>query len=302
MEAPGEIKFAPVVVDKRIQTAYTTVISNHILTTGSPVHRAERRTEVLDPQNLIRIMPAEGEEIKVKTSPSQAEGFFVQVSRVVIMANGDLPNLASARKILRPDDYFIAADGGLRYFRAMEILPHLIIGDLDSIAAEELPGLQSAGVEIRRFPVEKNETDLELALRAAADISTTIIVMAGLGGRLDQTLGNIYLLLDPRLADKNIRLEDGVEEVFWIRTEAVITGEPGDRVSLLPLLGTVQGVLTTDLRYPLNTETLFPEHSRGISNEMTAHTARVSIASGCLLCIHTRQSGGSHSSSIIETI
>jgi len=38
---------------------------------GSPVVRAERRTEVLDPRNLIRVMPAEGESTTSK-KPSKA--------------------------------------------------------------------------------------------------------------------------------------------------------------------------------------------------------------------------------------
>jgi thiamine pyrophosphokinase len=42
------------------------------------------------------------------------------------------------------------------------------------------------------------------------------------------------------------------------------------------------------LKYPLNNENLFPEKTRGISNEMTGDTAEIRISSGRLLCIHTR--------------
>ncbi len=211
--------------------------------------------------------------------------------RTVVFANGELPDLEHARALLRPDDFLIAADGGLRHIKSLGLRPHLLIGDLDSVLPEDLLLLQSEGVEIRRHPVEKDETDLELALTAAAEKADDILVVAGLGGRLDHTLGNLYLLLAPRLAGLEIRLDDGIEEAFWIRCAADLTGQPGDRVSLLPLLGPVEGVVTTRLRYPLKAETLYPEHTRGISNEMITRSARVSVAAGVLLCIHTRHFG-----------
>ena len=65
-----------------------------------------------------------------------------------------------------------------------------------------------------------------------------------------------------------------------------LEGQPGQRVSLLPLHGPVEGVRTTGLKYPLASETLYPDQTRGISNTLTSATALVEIQRGKLLCIH----------------
>ena len=83
----------------------------------------------------------------------------------------------------------------------------------------------------------------------------------------------------------DIRLFDGRQEVFLIHDRVVLHGERGCRVSLLPLFGPVTGVRTDGLAYPLNDETLFPDHTRGISNRMVDGEASVSITTGLLLCI-----------------
>lgn len=213
------------------------------------------------------------------------------VQRIIIFANGDLPDLDKARRLLRNDDYIICADGGTRHAQALDIRPHLIIGDMDSAEPEQLRAFQKAGVPMEPYSHDKNETDLELALNHAVSLNPgTILILAALGGRLDQTLANITLLSDSRLSTLNVRLDDGVEEVFLCRDQAEIFGNNGDLVSLIPWQGAVSGIQTIHLRWPLNDETLFPERTRGLSNEMLGGTASILIASGLLLIVHRRQS------------
>jgi thiamine pyrophosphokinase len=114
----------------------------------------------------------------------------------------------------------------------------------------------------------------------------TIWITAALGKRLDQTLGSIFLLNKPDLGIVDIRLIDGHQEVFLVRKSASFQGAPGQRVSLLPLVGPVQGIHTVGLKYPLLDETLYPHKSRGISNQMTSNTASLTIKRGVLICIH----------------
>lgn len=213
--------------------------------------------------------------------------------RALIFANGTVFHAEAVRALILLDDYLIAADGGLRYVRALGLQPHLLIGDLDSISPAELDEMRRLpGVRVEQHPVEKNETDLELAIFAALETGAREIRLLGaLGGRLDMTLSNIFLLMLPELAGCDARLEDGVEEVFLIRPgkEGVVTGEPGDTVSLLPWGGLAEGVRTEGLYYPLRGETLLPERSRGLSNEMTSTRARVTLERGLLICVHTRK-------------
>jgi thiamine pyrophosphokinase len=216
--------------------------------------------------------------------------------RIVIFANGELPDPEAARALLQADDYLIAADGGANHLLKMGILPEIVIGDLDSVDEDTLFDLTSANVEIKQYSEDKDETDIELALRYAVELRPSAILIVGaLGGRLDQTLANLSILTDPTLPGIDIRLDDGVEEVFFCRASAgkggqvEVQGRSGDIISLIPWHGSVEGVHTEGLKWPLYGEMLFPDKSRGISNEMVKNEASIRIQSGLLLIVHRRQ-------------
>ncbi len=210
--------------------------------------------------------------------------------RCIIFANGILPDLDSARRLLRPDDFLLAADGGTRHILDLGRTPSIIIGDLDS-ATFDLRPLTESGTKIIQHPRDKDETDLELALDYAVQNGyREIVIVAALGDRLDQTLANIALLTDPRFLTFDLRLADGVESASFCRARLEVEGRRGDIVSLIPWGGEVRGVRTEGLRWPLSDETLYPHKTRGISNEMIGKVAHIQIASGLLLIIHRRQS------------
>lgn len=211
--------------------------------------------------------------------------------RAILFANGSLAAIEPVRRFIGPVDLLIAADGGTRHALSLGLTPSVIIGDLDSLSADDRQRTVEQGTRFIPFPTDKNETDLELAIIYAIDQgSTEIVIVAALGGRFDQTLGNLSLLTDTRLAALDIRLDDGVEEVFFVRERCQVIGEPGDLVSLLPWFGDVTGVRTEGLRWPLHGETLYPHKTRGISNELLGGTAGIDITSGLLLVVHHRQS------------
>jgi thiamine pyrophosphokinase len=224
-----------------------------------------------------------------KLTPSRKREFCFYMN-TVIFANGvvDDPELLSP--LLKTNEFLIAADGGLRHIRELQLKPDLVIGDLDSVTEEDQKWILENQIETRKFPKKKDQTDLELALLAAIDLGgDPITVVGALGGRIDQTLTNIYLLLMPELQNADIRFEDGHEELFLIQRHAEILGKKGDTVSLLPLLSPATGIKTKGLKYPLHDEILFPERSRGVSNEMESGKTEVTLKSGILLCIHTHK-------------
>lgn len=227
------------------------------------------------------------------------------MQRIVIFANGEIPDINKARLLLGADDTIICADGGTRHALALGLQPNLIIGDMDSTERDQLQKLQAADVPIELFSRNKNETDLELAINHAIDLNPDqIIIIGALGGRLDQTLGNIALLTDIRLSTLrqsshrpdapsggqafNVRLDDGVEEIFVCRDQVQVHGTSGDLVSLIPWQGPATEVQTENLKWTLKSETLYPDKTRGISNEMLGETASVSVGSGLLLVVHRR--------------
>jgi thiamine pyrophosphokinase len=210
--------------------------------------------------------------------------------RAVIFVNGVLKDLEAVRRLLHEGDYLVAADGGMRHMESMGLAADLVIGDLDSLTPKQASRLRAAGIEVRQFPREKDQTDLELALEAVLGMGyRRILIIAALGSRVDQTLGNLMLLTLPDLSHCDIRLDDGEVEAFLIQDDGAISGEPGDIVSLIPLNGAVTGIGTSGLRYALEDETLVAGRTRGISNEMQGTKASIRIKQGRLLCIHTRK-------------
>jgi thiamine pyrophosphokinase len=211
--------------------------------------------------------------------------------RLIIFANGLVPDLESARSILQPTDVLYAADGGTRHALALGLLPSCVIGDLDSLAPDDRRKLEAGAVEVRQFSRDKDMTDLELAIHYGVHAGyREIIILGGLGGRIDQSLGNLSLLTGMEFGDLDIRMDDGVEEAFFTRNRCELHGKSGDVVSLIPWGGAVAGVTTAGLRWQLHNETLQPDRTRGVSNEMKEKSASIRLKSGLLLIIHKRQS------------
>lgn len=211
------------------------------------------------------------------------------MTRFLIFANGDLnPGVAVAATLAQPAQV-IAADGGAHLAIQCQQPIHTVIGDMDSIAPALLTELASAGSTILRFPREKNETDLELALLEAAQQGATWIgIIGALGGRLDQQLANIYLLALPMLRSIEVCLAAGNQTARLLAAgRHSFIGNPGDTLSLIPLAGPAQGVTTWGLQYPLQDDTLAFGPARGISNVIQAQEAGVSIAQGTLLVVQT---------------
>ncbi len=210
-------------------------------------------------------------------------------NRAIIFINGSLPDLDAAKKLIRDDDFIIAVDGGTRHALNLGLLPAVVIGDLESLDSADRRVLEENQVEIRQYPTDKDETDLELALDYAINAGyERILLIAALGGRLDQTLGNLSLLTDESLLGLDLRLDDGIEEVYFVRKHAQIHARSGEIISLIPWGNPVHGICTEGLRWSLQNEILYPHKTRGISNEMLGDVAKIQIESGLLLIVHTR--------------
>jgi thiamine pyrophosphokinase len=183
----------------------------------------------------------------------------------------------------------IAADGGARKALACGLVPDVVIGDMDSLTADELADLRARGAQIVDFPAEKDEIDLELALLYAVEHGARWLrVLGAVGNRLDQVLANIYLLTLGALASCDTRLVSG-KQTLWLLDPGThdLRGEPGDTLSLVPLAGDAVNVRTEGLGYPLRGETLTFGPARGVSNTFEDTQARVAFEGGRLIVVHT---------------
>lgn len=210
---------------------------------------------------------------------------------VLLFANGELNRGAMLDRLLASLDSprVVCADGGALHARALGLSPHTIIGDLDSLKAEQVAAFEAAGAEIIRHPPEKDETDLELALHYCRRIGAkSVQILGALGGRFDQTIANIFLLMLPDFRDMRIEIIDGDQRIRLLGPGShQIDGARGDTISLIPLSGKAQGITTRGLQYSLADETMQMGPARGISNVMQTDESVVEFAGGLLLLVHT---------------
>jgi len=199
-----------------------------------------------------------------------------------------------AVETLRAAGLLVAVDSGADALLALGVLPHLAVGDMDSVSAPALEWMQREEVEVVMLARDKDETDLEVALQlAVARGARDVTVYAALGGpRFDHALATCLLLGAPFLSECRVRLVDRRHQVFLARGDVTLAGAPGDYVSLLPLSTIVEAVQTEGLRFALHREPLHQDAPRGVSNELLQPVARVRHGAGRLLVVHYRKEVG----------
>lgn len=209
----------------------------------------------------------------------------------LILSNGDIEDYAAIRARLAELDQprVLAADGGIRHAARLGLTIDAAIGDLDSTDAETLKSLERRGVRIEKFPAEKDEIDLELALQSAIEAgSERIIILGALGSRVDMTAANLLLLAHPGFDTARIEIWHAGQTARYVRSPGGrIEGAAGDTISLIPVGGDAEGITSEGLAYPLNNDTLLFARPRGISNVMTGPLAQIRVRSGGLIVVHT---------------
>ena len=208
--------------------------------------------------------------------------------RTLIIANGNMDNNI-LHTILKPNDIIICCDGGSKYLFEEGIIPHYIIGDLDSSIPQIIQFFETKNVVFKKFNSKKDETDMELCIDFAISLGTNeIIILGAIGTRIDHTLTNINLLMKAEDANVKAVIVDNNNEIQIISNNITITGKKGDLVSLIPISTYVEGIDTTGLEYPLKNATMTIGKSLGVSNVMTSNLATVNIKSGYLLVIKAK--------------
>lgn len=207
----------------------------------------------------------------------------------VILCGGRITDYSFMRKYLIGADFVISADSGARHCRGFNVIPDLLVGDFDSVSDADYRDLVSAGVEIAKFPVEKDMTDSELAIDIALEKGCSRVILLGaLGTRLDHSVSNLFLL--KKLLDRGAEgiLADENNEARLIDSSVELDCEKGVFVTLLPVAGSAMGVTTQGLYYPLENATLEVGSSWGVSNRFSLDKAAVTVQEGILLVILSR--------------
>jgi thiamine pyrophosphokinase len=200
---------------------------------------------------------------------------------ILIFAGGDPvePDLAQE---LPGADLVMAADSGYDSAVLLGYAVDVLVGDLDSIVATHLPD----HVIVERHPVDKDQTDLDLALDLAMrDDPSRIVVVGGTGGRLDHELATASLICDERWSEVEIDWVSSRGRAHVIRRRRIVHGDVGATVTLLAIGGPVTGLSTRGLKWELDGAIFEPGSTWGVSNVMQNPIADIKVGSGCLLVV-----------------
>ena len=180
----------------------------------------------------------------------------------------------------------VCCDGGVRHLQQTGIKPDVILGDMDSIDPNQLESYSRQNVKIIKYPASKDFTDTELALDYALNLKPEAIYIWGaLGGRLDHTLANVFLLEKTKALPIKVCLIDEYCEVFLLSGDVTINESAGQTVSLIALSPQVEGITLRGFLYPLDSAILRMGESRAVSNIINGDEAKISVRSGSLLVI-----------------
>lgn len=209
---------------------------------------------------------------------------------IVITAGGpveELPDLS-----LWKDAEFIGVDAGSLVLLEKGITPVTVVGDFDSVSHADLEKISALYPDLEIAPVDKNETDTELALRKAMEYQPEIVVVTGVtGGRLDHYMSALHAIYFFQLnfpATQFLMLNHQNRIRFLNPGRHVIyRGEDFRFVSFYPFAETVKGFSLTNFKYEVNNESIPFGSTRFISNELSSEGI-VSIEEGSCIMIESR--------------
>jgi thiamine pyrophosphokinase len=206
----------------------------------------------------------------------------------LIVAGGDPPGGNLLASLAGRAEKVIAADKGAAYCLESGVVPHLVVGDLDSLSPDILEKLHDLGVEIKQFSTAKDYTDTQLALdEAIAEGAREVEILGAMGGRFDHELANLHLLKKAQDAGINARITTDCQQIFLIRSHQVIKDRQGVTISLLPLTGRVEDITLTGFAFELQGAAMKIGDPYGISNIIRSSEARVSAGEGVLVAVLT---------------
>lgn len=181
--------------------------------------------------------------------------------------------------------YIICADKGWKYAEKYNFKPDMIIGDFDS---SEKPDFESTVI----LPAEKDITDSEAALDYAVSKGfQRIVIIGGLGGRLDHTMGNISLLAkycDTPGVEVFIKDYQNLAFMKSAGTFRIANDEEYKYIGLISYGGNINSLTLKGFKYEIENRTLTDDTTLGVSNELVSDYGEITVKAGRLLIVMTR--------------
>lgn len=200
------------------------------------------------------------------------------MKRCIIVGAGEFFPGCTIHK--NPGDLLIAADGGYKYLKELNLMPDLLVADFDSLSV-----CAPAEIPVLRFKPEKDDTDMGLSISEGIRRGyTEFILYGGTGGRQDHTFANYQALIG--LAKKGMRgYLVGDQYLTAAITDSTLTLSPlpSGTVSVFSADSRCEGVSIRGLKYEVDHAPLTNDFPLGVSNELVGKPAVISVEKGTLL-------------------
>ncbi|WP_106497667.1 thiamine diphosphokinase [Lentibacillus sp. Marseille-P4043] len=210
---------------------------------------------------------------------------------IAIVGNGPLELIPDLISFERDVDVWIGADRGALTLIKHHIMPDYAVGDFDSINPEEKAYIKRKAKWYKEYPIEKDQTDLEIAISKAYDLKPAKLFLFGVtGGRLDHELINIQTLFRISQNDSQGIIVDKNNQVEMMKpgTHTVTMDEKYPAISFIPFTKRVKGLTLEGFYYPLVNQTITWGSTLCISNKLLLKNGTFSFNEGILLLIKSR--------------
>ncbi|MBY5035005.1 thiamine diphosphokinase [Streptococcus gallolyticus] len=205
--------------------------------------------------------------------------------KVALIAGGDLDVLAG------DFDIFVGVDAGSLFLLENGLPLDLAVGDFDSVSARDLERIKASAIKCIQAPAEKDDTDLELALKMVFSLypDAQATVFGAFGGRLDHMMSNLFLASELSLSPcmRQIELVDSLNRVcFYPAGRHQI--EPVQGMTYISFMPSDGSLLTIEgAKYPLNARNYFFKKCYS-SNEFIDEDLFIELDSGYVVVIYSK--------------
>jgi thiamine pyrophosphokinase len=210
------------------------------------------------------------------------------VTETVLVAGAPLPEAAALhlRAAAAQARLLVGIDGGARTLAQLGFVPHVVTGDFDTLTPAEIDAFAADGARIVPTP-DQDYTDFDKAVTYVREVLgiDAMTVFGATGGRADHAYSVLSALIKHG-PHARIELIDHEARTFFVPGVVTLTGDdlPGRTLSLLAF-GTVEGITTTGVKWPLSGESLTPGVRDGTLNEIVDTTVTITVERGPLVAL-----------------
>jgi thiamine pyrophosphokinase len=200
-----------------------------------------------------------------------------RTKKAMICLNGQPPQKNTLQRFITPTTQIIAADGGCNWLMDYGIVPHVVIGDLDSVLPEHLRKIPSIRME------DQHATDLEKAFAYALEQGVTHVDLLGIeAGRVDHMLANFFLLWSYH-QKISLRILGDQWVGYFLKKQQTLLAKEGSLVSIIPFTA-CSGIFLDGFRYNL-VDASWRFGEVGVSNVIEKSPSTIAMKQGKALVL-----------------